>query len=284
MGAKCDVPELCCNELIFEHQTPNNDDMKTSSKRPAVGQLVFVRHGQSDWNEKNLFTGWTDVDLSSKGEAEAREGGRTLARAGISFDMAFTSVLTRAIRTLNLVLDEMKLQWIPVEKSWRLNERHYGSLQGLDKAQTAARHGEAQVKIWRRSYDIPPPPLQTSDERHPSHDPRYASLPPSLLPGTESLKTTLARVKPYWEDRIGPELLRGRNVLVAAHGNSLRALVKMLEDVSDEDITELNIPTGVPRLYELDAELRPKRAEYLGDPAAIAAAAAAVANQAKAKN
>jgi 2,3-bisphosphoglycerate-dependent phosphoglycerate mutase len=269
--------------LIFERETPNNNAMKTTKKRVGTGQLVFVRHGQSDWNEKNLFTGWTDVDLTKKGEAEAREGGRTLATAGITFDIAFTSVLTRAIRTLWLVLDEMSLMWIPVEKSWRLNERHYGSLQGLDKAQTAAKHGEAQVKVWRRSYDIPPPPLETSDERHPCHDPRYASLTPSVLPGTESLKTTLARVKPYWEDCIAPQLLQGRNVLVAAHGNSLRALVKMLEDVSDEDITELNIPTGVPRLYELDAALKPKRAEYLGDPAAIAAAAAAVANQAKAK-
>ncbi len=257
--------------------------MKTSKARPTIGQLVFVRHGQSDWNEKNLFTGWTDVDLSPKGEAEAREAGRTLAKAGLKFDLAFTSVLTRAIRTLSLVLDEMQLMWIPVEKSWRLNERHYGALQGLDKAQTAAKHGEAQVKIWRRSYDIPPPALQTSDERHPCHDPRYAALTPTVLPGTESLKTTLARVKPYWEDSIAPQILAGRNVLVAAHGNSLRALVKMLEGVSDDDITELNIPTGVPRLYELDAALKPKRAEYLGDAAAIAAATQAVANQAKAK-
>jgi 2,3-bisphosphoglycerate-dependent phosphoglycerate mutase len=192
-------------------------------------------------------------------------------------------VLTRAIRTLWLVLDEMKLMWIPVENSWRLNERHYGSLQGLDKAQTTAKHGEAQVKVWRRSYDVPPPPLEQSDERHPCHDPRYASLAPTVLPGTESLKTTLARVQPYWEDRIAPELLRGRHVLVAAHGNSLRALVKMLEGISDEEITELNIPTGIPRLYELDGALRPTRAEYLGDAAAIAAAAEAVANQAKAR-
>jgi 2,3-bisphosphoglycerate-dependent phosphoglycerate mutase len=257
--------------------------MKTTKTRPAVGQLVFVRHGQSDWNEKNLFTGWTDVDLSPKGVAEARQAGRTLAEGGFSFDIAFTSVLTRAIRTLWLVLDEMQLMWIPVENSWRLNERHYGALQGLDKAQTAAKHGEAQVKIWRRSYDIPPPALEPSDERHPCHDPRYGALTPSVLPGTESLKTTLARVKPYWEDKIAPELLRGRNVLVAAHGNSLRALVKMLEGISDDAITELNIPTGVPRLYELDAALEPTRAEYLGDAAAIAAAAQAVANQAKAK-
>jgi 2,3-bisphosphoglycerate-dependent phosphoglycerate mutase len=257
--------------------------MNKKAARPAIGQLVLVRHGQSDWNAKNLFTGWTDVDLTAQGEREARAAGRTLADAGITFDIAFTSVLTRAIRTLWLVLDEMKLMWIPVENSWRLNERHYGSLQGLDKAQTTAKYGEAQVKIWRRSYDIPPPPLADSDDRHPRHDARYAGVSPGLLPATESLKTTLARVQPYWEDRIAPELKRGRNVLVAAHGNSLRALVKMLEGVSDDEITELNIPTGVPRRYELDASLKPTRAEYLGDPAAIAAAAAAVANQAKAK-
>ena len=257
--------------------------MAKTTTRPPIGQLVLVRHGQSDWNEKNLFTGWTDVDLTAQGQKEARQAGRTLADAGLKFDIAFTSVLTRAIRTLWLVLDEMQLMWIPVENSWRLNERHYGSLQGLDKAQTTAKHGEAQVKIWRRSYDIPPPPLDVSDERHPCHDARYAALSPTVLPGTESLKTTLARVQPYWEDRIAPEILRGRNVLVAAHGNSLRALVKMLEGIADDEITELNIPTGVPRLYELDAALRPRRAEYLGDAAAIAAAAQAVANQATAK-
>jgi 2,3-bisphosphoglycerate-dependent phosphoglycerate mutase len=261
----------------------DNTYMTNNNKRPSIGQLVLLRHGQSDWNQKNLFTGWTDVDLTAQGRDEARQAGRTLLDAGLTFDMAFTSVLTRAIRTLWLVLDEMKLMWIPVENSWRLNERHYGSLQGLDKAQTTAQHGEAQVKIWRRSYDIPPPPLQQSDDRHPQHDLRYASLTPTVLPATESLKTTLARVQPYWEDRIAPEILRGRNVLVAAHGNSLRAVVKMLEGVSDEEITELNIPTGVPRLYELDAALKPKHAAYLGDAAAIAAAAEAVANQAKAK-
>jgi 2,3-bisphosphoglycerate-dependent phosphoglycerate mutase len=257
--------------------------MTNNKKRPATGKLVLLRHGQSDWNQKNLFTGWHDVDLTAQGREEARQAGRTLADAGLTFDIAFTSLLTRAIRTLWIVLDEMKLMWVPVENSWRLNERHYGSLQGLDKAQTTAKHGEAQVKIWRRSYDIPPPPLPESDERHPKHDPRYASLSPTVLPGTESLKTTLARVQPYWEDRIAAEILRGHNVLVAAHGNSLRAVVKMLEGISDDEITELNIPTGVPRLYELDAALRPQRAEYLGDAAAIAAAAQAVANQAKAK-
>jgi 2,3-bisphosphoglycerate-dependent phosphoglycerate mutase len=257
--------------------------MTNNKKRPAIGQLVLVRHGQSDWNQKNLFTGWHDVDLTAQGREEARQAGRTLKDAGLSFDIAFTSVLTRAIRTLWLVLDEMQLVWLPVEKSWRLNERHYGALQGLDKAQTTAKHGEAQVKIWRRSYDIPPPPLSDSDERHPRHDARYANLTPTVLPGTESLKTTLARVQPYWEDRIAPAILSGRNVLVAAHGNSLRAVIKMLEGISDDEITELNVPTGVPRLYELDASLKPKRAEYLGDAAAIAAAAEAVANQAKAK-
>ncbi|HXS78676.1 MAG TPA: 2,3-diphosphoglycerate-dependent phosphoglycerate mutase [Gammaproteobacteria bacterium] len=257
--------------------------MTKTKIRPSVGRLVLVRHGQSDWNQKNLFTGWTDVDLTAQGREEARQAGRTLTGAGLTFDIAFTSVLTRAIRTLWIVLDEMKLMWIPVENSWRLNERHYGSLQGLDKAQTTAKHGEAQVKIWRRSYDIPPPPLDESDERHPRRDPRYAGLPPTVLPGTESLKTTLTRVQPYWEDRIAAELKRGRNVLVAAHGNSLRAVVKMLENIPDDEITELNIPTGIPRLYELDKDLRPTRGEYLGDAAAIAAAAEAVANQAKAK-
>ena len=250
----------------------------TRSKQP--GTLVLVRHGRSDWNEKNLFTGWHDVDLTELGRSEAQQAGRTLAEAGLTFDIAFTSVLKRAIRTLWLVLDEMDLMWIPVERHWRLNERHYGALQGLDKAETAVRHGAEQVKIWRRSYDIPPPPLELDDPRHPRHDPRYRNLPPAAVPGTESLAITLDRVKPYWEDRIVPELLDGRNVLVAAHGNSLRALVKMLEGISDADIVELNIPTGVPRLYEFDAELNPRRAEYLGDAEAIAAAAQAVANQA----
>jgi 2,3-bisphosphoglycerate-dependent phosphoglycerate mutase len=257
--------------------------MTKTTKRPQPGQLVLIRHGQSDWNQKNLFTGWTDVDLTAQGRQEAQQAGSTLAREGLTFDIAFTSVLVRAIRTLWLILDEMKLTWVPVENHWRLNERHYGALQGLDKAQTTAKHGAEQVKIWRRSYDIPPPPLDDNDARHPRHDPRYAQLTPSVLPATESLKTTLARVLPYWEDRIAPEILRGRNVLVAAHGNSLRAIVKMLEGISDDEITEVNIPTGVPRIYELDTALRPKRAEYLGDPLAIAAAAQAVANQATAK-
>jgi len=254
--------------------------MTNNKIRPPVGRLVLVRHGQSDWNQKNLFTGWTDVDLTAQGREEARRAGSALTDAGLAFDIAFTSVLTRAIRTLWIVLDEMKLTWIPVEKSWRLNERHYGSLQGLDKAQTTAKHGEAQVKIWRRSYDIPPPPLDESDERHPRNEARYAGLPPEVLPGTESLKTTLARVQPYWEDRIAAELLRGRNVLVAAHGNSLRGIVKHLDGISDEDIAGLNIPTGMPLIYQLDDSMRPTvpGGEYL-DPDAAAAAAAAVANQ-----
>jgi 2,3-bisphosphoglycerate-dependent phosphoglycerate mutase len=245
------------------------------------GTLVLVRHGQSDWNLKNLFTGWTDVDLTPQGIAEAAQAGRLLREHGVRFDRAYTSVLTRAIRTLWIVLAEMDLCWIPVEHHWRLNERHYGALQGLDKAATVAKHGADQVKIWRRSYDIPPPPLADDDPRHPHRDPRYAGLDPSSIPATESLKTTLDRVKPYWEDRIVPALAEGKNVLVAAHGNSLRALMKMLEGISDEDITEVNIPTGVPRLYELDHAFRPLRAEYLGDPAAVAAAARAVAEQAR---
>jgi 2,3-bisphosphoglycerate-dependent phosphoglycerate mutase len=240
----------------------------------------MVRHGQSDWNLKNLFTGWTDVDLSEQGIAEARSAARTLMAEKLTFDIAFTSVLTRAIRTLWIILDEMKLMWIPIELNWRLNERHYGDLQGLDKAATAAKHGAAQVKIWRRSYDVPPPALEPSDSRHPRHDPRYANVPASALPATESLKSTLARVEPYWKDRIVPELRKGKNVLISAHGNSLRALVKMLEGVSDADITELNIPTGAPRIYEFDTGFKPVRSEYLGDAAAVAAAARAVANQA----
>jgi 2,3-bisphosphoglycerate-dependent phosphoglycerate mutase len=251
------------------------------SARPAIGKLVLVRHGQSDWNLKNLFTGWTDVDLTDQGREEARAAGITLRDEGLKFDVAHTSVLTRAIRTLMLMLDEMDLLWIPVYRHWRLNERHYGELQGLDKAETAAKHGAAQVKIWRRSYDIPPPPLSSADERHPLNDPRYADVAPSALPATESLKTTLARVQPYWEDRIVADLRAGRNVIVAAHGNSLRALVKMLEGISDEAITEFNIPTGAPRLYEFDADLGVTNCGYLGDLEAIEAAAQAVANQAK---
>jgi 2,3-bisphosphoglycerate-dependent phosphoglycerate mutase len=245
------------------------------------GKLVLVRHGQSIWNLENLFTGWTDVDLSAVGHREAAEGGRLLLREKISIDVAFTSVLKRAIRTLWIMLDEMDRMWIPVERSWRLNERHYGALQGLNKAQTVEKYGAAQVKIWRRSYDIAPPPLDANDKRHPRFDPRYASIDFSQLPATESLKDTLARVLPIWESRISSDLLAGRNVLIAAHGNSLRALVKMLDDIPEEKIVELNIPTGVPLLYELDAQLKPIRSRYLGDPQAIAAAAEAVRQQAE---
>ena len=243
------------------------------------GKLILVRHGQSIWNLENLFTGWTDVDLSAQGRAEAIQAGQQLLKEHLAADIAFTSVLKRAIRTLWIMLDEMDRMWIPVERSWRLNERHYGALQGLDKAQTAAQHGEAQVKIWRRSYDIAPPPLAADDPRHPRFDPRYATLSAAELPATESLKDTLARVLPLWHARIAPELRGGRNVMVVAHGNSLRAMVKMLDGVADNDITELNIPTGVPLLYELDGELRPRGSRYLGDPAAIAAAAVAVKRQ-----
>jgi 2,3-bisphosphoglycerate-dependent phosphoglycerate mutase len=245
----------------------------------APGKLILVRHGQSTWNVANLFTGWTDVDLSEKGRAEAAQAGRELVQEGLATGVAFTSLLKRAIRTLWIMLDEMDRMWLPVERSWRLNERHYGALQGLDKAQTVAQHGEAQVKIWRRSYDIPPPPLSEADERHPRFDPRYAQVDPALLPATESLKDTLARVLPFWHARIAPELRTGRNVLVVAHGNSLRAMVKMLDDVSEAQIVDLNIPTGVPLLYELDSALKPRSSRYLGDPAQIAAAAEAVKRQ-----
>jgi 2,3-bisphosphoglycerate-dependent phosphoglycerate mutase len=243
------------------------------------GKLVLLRHGQSVWNVANLFTGWTDVDLSDQGREEARAAGRELKNTGIRFDQAYTSVLKRAIRTLWIALDEMDCMWLPVTNDWRLNERHYGGLQGLDKIQTAAKHGDAQVKIWRRSYDIPPPPLAADDQRHPRLDPRYAGLDPALLPATESLKDTLARVLPLWNEAIAPQLRAGRNLLVVAHGNSIRAIVKMLDDVPESQIVELNIPTGVPLLYEFDAALKPTGHRYLGDPAAIAAAAEAVRKQ-----
>jgi 2,3-bisphosphoglycerate-dependent phosphoglycerate mutase len=243
------------------------------------GKLVLLRHGQSTWNVANLFTGWTDVDLSDKGREEARQAGRELAATGIRFDCAYTSTLKRAIRTLWIALDEMDRMWLPVTNSWRLNERHYGALQGLDKAQTVEKHGEAQVKIWRRSYDIPPPALAQSDERHPVHDARYAGLDPKLLPATESLKDTLARVLPLWNEQIAPQLRAGRNVLITAHGNSIRAIVKMLDNVPESEIVELNIPTGVPLLYEFDDSLRPTGHRYLGDPESIKAAADAVRRQ-----
>jgi 2,3-bisphosphoglycerate-dependent phosphoglycerate mutase len=241
--------------------------------------LVLLRHGESTWNKENRFTGWTDVDLSDRGREEANEAGRLLKEGGFVFDLAFTSVLTRAIRTLGIVLDVLAQLWIPVTKHWRLNERHYGALQGLNKAETAAKHGEAQTKIWRRSYDIPPPPLAPDDPRHPSRDPRYRDLKPSELPLTESLKDTVARFLPYWHETIAPAIKSGKRVLIAAHGNSLRALVKYLDNIDEPTIVELNIPTGIPLVYELDDDLKPIRHYYLGDPAAAAAAAARVAAQ-----
>ena len=241
---------------------------------------MLCRHGQSDWNLKNLFTGWTDVDLTEKGIQEASDAGRLLAQLDYDFDIAFTSVLKRAIRTLWIMLDEMDRMWIPVVRDWRLNERHYGALQGLNKAETSAKYGDDQVHIWRRSYATPPPELEPDDERHPAHDKRYEGI--QNLPATESLATTLERVLPCWESLIAPELKSGQNVLIAAHGNSLRALVKMLDDVSEDEITGFNIPTGIPLAYELDDDLKPLSREFLGDPDAVAAAAAAVANQAKA--
>ena len=242
-------------------------------------KVVLLRHGESTWNKENRFTGWTDVDLTEKGREEALSAGRLLKQDGFSFDVAFTSVLTRAIRTCWITLDELGELWIPVQRSWRLNERHYGALQGLNKAETAAKHGEAQVKVWRRAYDIPPPPLSPDDERHPSHDRRYRDLATAELPLTESLKDTVARFLPYWHDTIAPAITQGQRVLIAAHGNSLRALVKYLDHISEQDIVELNIPTGIPLVYELDGALRPMRSYYLGDAEAAKKAAAAVAQQ-----
>jgi 2,3-bisphosphoglycerate-dependent phosphoglycerate mutase len=246
-------------------------------------KVVLLRHGESDWNRENRFTGWTDVDLSEKGLGEAKAAGQLMKKDGYTFDIAYTSVLKRAIRTLWIALDEMELQWIPVHRNWRLNERHYGALQGLNKSETAAKYGEQQVKVWRRSYDIPPPALERSDERFPGHDRRYADLLPTELPMTECLKDTVARFLPMWHDTIAPTIKTGKRVIIAAHGNSLRALVKYLDNVSDAEIVELNIPTGIPLVYELDANLKPIKHYYLGDQAAIAAAMNAVANQGKAK-
>lgn len=246
-------------------------------------KLVLIRHGESVWNKENRFTGWTDVDLSEKGRAEAREAGRLLLAGGFTFDVAHVSVLKRAIRTLWIVLDEMDLMWLPIENYWRLNERHYGGLQGLNKSETAAKFGEAQVKIWRRAYDTPPPPLEKSDPRWPGHDPRYAKLKPEELPLTECLKDTVSRFLPYWHETLAPAIKSGQRVLVAAHGNSIRAMVKYLDNVSDADIVELNIPTGIPLVYELDDNLKPIKHYYLGDPAEIAKAMQAVASQGKAK-
>ncbi len=246
-------------------------------------KLVLLRHGQSTWNLENRFTGWTDVGLTDQGRAEALSAARLLQEGAYAFDIAYTSVLRRAIQTLWIALEAMQLEWIPVINAWQLNERHYGALQGLNKAETAEKFGEAQVKIWRRSYDVPPPALELNDERHPRFDPRYAGLKSEQLPATESLKITLERVLPYWHSVLAPEIRRGRRLLIAAHGNSMRAMVKYLDKVSDQDIPELNIPTGIPLVYELDNDLHPLGHYYLGDADAVAKAAAAVANQGKAK-
>lgn len=246
-------------------------------------KLVLVRHGQSTWNLENRFTGWTDVGLTELGRGEAQAAGQLLREGGYDFDIAYTSVLKRAIKTLNIIQEEMDLEWIPVIRAWQLNERHYGALQGLNKAETAEKFGEGQVKIWRRSYDVPPPALELTDERHPRLDRRYASLTPEQLPATESLKLTLERVLPYWHATLAPEIQSDKRVLLVAHGNSIRALVKYLDDVSDSEITELNIPTGLPLVYEFDANLQPIQHYYLGDPEEAAKKAAAVANQGKAK-
>jgi 2,3-bisphosphoglycerate-dependent phosphoglycerate mutase len=244
-------------------------------------KLVLLRHGESIWNKENLFTGWYDVDLSEQGKVEAKRAGELLKAEGFTFDVAYTSVLKRAIRTCWMALDELDLLWIPVDRSWRLNERHYGALQGLNKAQTAAKYGDEQVLIWRRSYDVPPPPLDESDPRYPGTDPRYAALSKDEIPRTECLKDTVARFLPYWHETIAPAVRDGKKVLIAAHGNSLRALVKYLDGISDEDIVGLNIPTGVPLVYELDSDLKPIKNYYLGDPEEAARKAAAVAAQAK---
>jgi len=246
-------------------------------------KVVLLRHGESTWNKENRFTGWTDVDLSERGVTEAHDGAKELMKVGFTFDIAFTSVLKRAIRTLWIVQDDMDLMWIPVERNWRLNERHYGALQGLNKSETAKKYGDDQVLIWRRSYDIPPPPLEPGDERYPGNDPRYAQLTKDELPLTECLKDTVARFMPYWHDRIAPTIKSGKRVLIAAHGNSLRALVKYLDNVSEKDIVSLNIPTGMPLVYELDRELKPTNRYYLGDPEKVKKAMEAVANQGKAK-
>ena len=244
-------------------------------------KIVLLRHGESIWNKENLFTGWYDVDLSDQGKVEAKRAGELLKAEGFTFDVAFTSVLKRAIRTLLFALDELDLLWIPVTKSWKLNERHYGALQGLNKAQTAAKYGDEQVLVWRRSYDTPPPPLEESDPRYPGADPRYAGLSKAEIPKTECLKDTVARVLPFWNETIAPAIKSGRKVIIAAHGNSLRALVKYLDGISDEDIVGLNIPTGIPLVYELDESLKPIRSYYLGDQEAARKPAEAVANQAK---
>ena len=246
-------------------------------------KIVLMRHGESTWNLENRFTGWTDVDLTEKGAAEARHAGKLLKEAGLSFDLAYTSVLKRAVRTLWITLDEMDLMWLPVKNDWRLNERHYGALQGLDKAETAAKYGDAQVLVWRRSYDTPPNPLDANDPRTSFDDPRYAGLARAQIPLTECLKDTVARVMPAWDEEIAPAIRAGKRIIISAHGNSLRALIKMLDGISDAEIVGLNVPNGQPLVYELDADLKPLRSYYLGDADAIAAAMAAVASQGRAK-
>lgn len=246
-------------------------------------KVVLLRHGESTWNKENKFTGWTDVDLSERGLEEAQKAGHYLKEQGFTFDVAFTSVLKRAIRTLWITLDQMDLMWIPVHRSWRLNERHYGALQGLNKAETAAKYGDDQVLVWRRSYDTPPPELEKSDPRYPGNDPRYADLDPNDVPLTECLKDTVARFLPFWHETIAPTITSGKRVIIAAHGNSLRALVKYLDNVSDEEIVGLNIPTGMPLIYELDAGLKPIKSYYIGDPEEVKKAMEAVANQGKSR-
>jgi 2,3-bisphosphoglycerate-dependent phosphoglycerate mutase len=256
---------------------------RKGNKMKPTYTLVLLRHGQSTWNLENRFTGWTDVGLTEQGENEAHSAGKQLREAGYTFDLAYTSVLKRAVKTLWIVMEEMDLEWLPVINAWQLNERHYGALQGLNKAEMAVKFGEAQVKIWRRSYDIQPPALELDDPRHPRFDRRYSTLTESELPRTECLKDTVSRMLPYWHSTIAPTVQSGKRIIICAHGNSLRALVKYLDNVADEEIVELNIPTGIPLVYELDSDFHPIRNFYLGDPEAIRKAAEAVANQGKAR-
>jgi 2,3-bisphosphoglycerate-dependent phosphoglycerate mutase len=274
---------LACDGAFPYRRRPANCNPRRVRPLNFMHKLVLLRHGESTWNKENRFTGWTDVDLTEQGRQEAKAAGEVLKKDGYSFDLAYCSVLKRALRTLWIVLDELDELWIPVEKTWRLNERHYGGLQGLNKSETAAKYGEDQVLVWRRSYDVPPPPLEKSDERYPGHDPRYKNVPGSELPLTECLKDTVDRFLPYWHEVIAPQVKAGKKVVIAAHGNSLRALVKYLDNLSEEEVLKLNIPTGVPLVYELDEDLKPVKHYYLGDQEAIAAAMAAVASQGKAK-
>jgi 2,3-bisphosphoglycerate-dependent phosphoglycerate mutase len=277
-------PGLACRAVIpYRRRRTNYNPRCSRTGISFMHKLVLLRHGESTWNKENRFTGWTDVDLTEQGRQEAKAAGQVLKKDGFSFDLAYCSVMKRALRTLWIVLDELDELWIPVEKTWRLNERHYGGLQGLNKSETAAQYGEDQVLVWRRSYDIPPPPLEKSDERYPGHDPRYRDVPAADLPLTECLKDTVDRFLPYWHEVIAPQVKAGKKVVIAAHGNSLRALVKYLDDLSEEEVLKLNIPTGIPLVYELDEQLKPVKSYYLGDQEAIAAATAAVASQGKAK-